>query len=146
MGGLLGLLLQSHVFHSNATLMSFFLFGRVYRCSLNAGGHDGIHATFHSVHVLQVVEPWSSNHGFSIFKASLSLCPLDLHLCSSLFLTLVDTSGMHSVAFKLVLSNPMGGAVLGRRQECRVVLVEGSRLGGEQVRWSPTEHGHTLHT
>lgn len=32
-----------------------------------------------------------------------------------------------SLSFKLLLHNPMGGAVLGRRTQCRVVLVEGTR-------------------
>ncbi|KAJ9532060.1 hypothetical protein QJQ45_003779 [Haematococcus lacustris] len=30
--------------------------------------------------------------------------------------------------FKLVLANPMGGAVLGRRTECRVIILPGSKL------------------
>eukprot|EP00955_Chlamydomonas_euryale_P081356 363565-Chlamydomonas_euryale.AAC.6 len=40
-----------------------------------------------------------------------------------------SSKGIISPAFRLVLSNPMGGVTLGARKECRVVLVPGTLLG-----------------
>lgn len=34
--------------------------------------------------------------------------------------------------FKLVLSNPLGGAVLGQRTECRVIIMPGSKVRGRE--------------
>ncbi len=38
----------------------------------------------------------------------------------------------HNPVFKLVLSNPLGGAVLGQRTECRVIIMPGSKVRGRE--------------
>lgn len=51
-----------------------------------------------------------------------------------------DLTPVMSPAFRLMLSNPLGGVMLGQRKECRVVLVPGSKdiAGGGKVRAEPS--------
>jgi hypothetical protein len=60
-------------------------------------------------------------HGLFLLAPVSDPCPVPLSL------PLTGTSTTNAV-FKLCLTNPLGGAVLGRRTECRIIIVPGSKL------------------